>query len=169
MDMAFIPDLAAFKKSFDSLPVSTFEPGETVLAAGSTTGQLFILRQGIVEVVRDGLQIATVSEPGAVFGELSVILDKPHTADVRAVERSEFHVAKASSLLTEDVAALFYVSATLARRLDIANEIIVEIKRDLDSGKRPGVLARALEKLEKLLSPVGANASDFPYYPFPIY
>jgi CRP/FNR family cyclic AMP-dependent transcriptional regulator len=167
--MAFIPDLAAFKKSLDSLPVSTFEPGETVLAAGSTTGQLFILRQGVVEVVRDGLQIATVSEPGAVFGELSVILDKPHTADVRAVERSEFHVAKASSLIAEDVAALLYVSAILARRLDTANEVIVEMKREMESGKRSGMLTKALEKLEKLLSPAGANTPDFPYYPFPIY
>lgn len=168
-DMALVPDLAAFKKSLHSLPVSTFKPGETVLAAGSTTGQLFILRQGVVEVVRDGMQIATVSEPGAVFGELSVILDKPHTADVRAVERSEFHVVKASSLLTEGMAALLYVSAILARRLDTANEVIVEMKRELESGKRPGAIAKALEKLEKLLSPEGANAQDFPYYPFPIY
>ena len=167
--MAFIPDLAAFKKSLDSLPVSTFEPGETVLAGGSTTGQLFILRQGVVEVVRDGLQIATVSEPGAVFGELSVILDKPHTADVRAAERSEFHVAKASSLITEGVAALLYVCAMLARRLDTANEVIVEMKREMESGKRPGMLTKALEKLEKLLGPAGANTPDFPYYPFPIY
>ena len=155
LDMPFIPDLAAFKKSFDSLPISTFEPGETVLAAGSTTGQLFILRKGVVEVVRDGLQIATVSETGAVFGELSLILDKPHTAEVRASERSEFHVAKASSLLTDDVAALLYVSAILARRLDAANEAIVEIKRDLESGNRPGVITKAIEKLEKLLSPAG--------------
>jgi CRP-like cAMP-binding protein len=166
IDMAFIPDLAAFKKSLDSLPVSTFEPGETVLAAGSTTGQLFILRQGVVEVVRNGLQIATVSEPGAVFGELSVILDKPHTADARAVERSEFHVARAASLLTEDVAALLYVSSILARRLDTANEVIVEVKRDLEIGKRPGAITKALEKLEKLLSPAGANTSDFSYYPY---
>jgi CRP-like cAMP-binding protein len=115
------------------------------------------------------MQIATVSEPGAVFGELSVILDKPHTADVRAVERSEFHVVKASSLLTEGMAALLYVSAILARRLDTANEVIVEMKRELESGKRPGAIAKALEKLEKLLSPEGANAQDFPYYPFPIY
>jgi CRP-like cAMP-binding protein len=165
-DMAFIPDLAEFKKSLDSLPVSTFEPGESVLAAGSTTGQLFILRRGVVEVVRDGLQIATVSEPGAVFGELSVILDKPHTADVRAVERSEFHVAKASSLLTKDVAALLYVSAILARRLDTANEVIVEIKRDMETGKRPGAVKKALDKLEKLLSPSGANTPDFSYYPY---
>ena len=93
--------------------------------------------------------------PGAVFGELAVLLDKPHTADVRTIKRSEFHVAKASSLLTGDVAALLYVSAILARRLDAANKVIVEIKRDLESGKRPGVITKAIEKLEKLLSPAG--------------
>jgi CRP/FNR family transcriptional regulator, cyclic AMP receptor protein len=163
--MAFIPDLAAFKKSFASLPVSIFEPGQLVLAAGSTTGQLFILREGQVEVVRDGQQIAKVSEPGAVFGELAVILDKPHTADVRAVARCEFHVAKASSLLSENVAALLYVSAVLAQRLDTANEVIVEIKRDLQSGKRPGAIKKALEKLEKLLTPPGARP-DYYYYPY---
>jgi CRP-like cAMP-binding protein len=163
--MSFIPDLAAFKKSLASLPVSTFEPGQTVLSAGSKTGQLFILRKGHVEVVRDGLQIATVSEPGAVFGELALILDKPHTADVHALERSEFHIAKASSLLGEDVAALLYVSAILARRLDAANEVIVEIKRELEAGKRPGAITKALEKLENLLSPSGANTPDFAYYP----
>jgi CRP/FNR family transcriptional regulator, cyclic AMP receptor protein len=168
--MALIPDPEAFKKSLAALPIAVYEPGETVLEAGSTTGQLFILRNGVVEVVRDGLQIATVSEPGAVFGELSVILDKPHTADVRAVERSEFHVAKASLLLTEDVAALLYVSAILARRLDTANEVIVEMKRDLEPGKRPGAITKALEKLEKLLSPAGANTPDFSYYPYyPIF
>ena len=136
--MALISDLTAFKKSLESLPISSFEPGETVLAAGSTTGQLFILRQGVVEVVRNGLQIATVSEPGAIFGELSIILDKPHTADVRALERSEFHSANASSLLTENVAALVYISAMLARRLDTANEVIIEARREVESGKRPG-------------------------------
>jgi CRP/FNR family transcriptional regulator, cyclic AMP receptor protein len=163
--MAFIPDLVAFKKSLASLPVSTFEAGQTVLTAGSTTGQLFILRQGVVEIVRDGQQIATVSEPGAVFGELAVILDKPHTADVRALERSEFHVVKASSLFAENVAALAYVSATLARRLDAANEALVEIKKELDSTKRPGMIAKALDKLEELLAPTGANAQLFTHHP----
>jgi len=162
--MALIPDPDAFKKSLTSLPVLTFEPGETVLAAGSTTGQLLILRQGVVEVVRDGLQIATVSEPGAVFGELAVILDKPHTADVRALERSEFHVAKASSLLTENVVALLYVSAVLARRLDAANKMIAEIKGDLESGKRPGVIAKAIGKLEELLIPAGTDATLFGHH-----
>jgi CRP/FNR family transcriptional regulator, cyclic AMP receptor protein len=157
MDMATIPDIADFDKSLPSFAAATFEAGQTVLAAGSTTGHLFILRRGVVEVVRDGVQIATVSEPGAVFGELAVILDKPHTAEVRAIERSEFHVAQASSLLTGDMAPLLYVSAILARRLDAADEVIVEIKRELETGKRPGVITKAVEKLEKLLSSTGVS------------
>jgi len=166
--MALIPDPEAFKQSLAALPIAVYEPGETVLEAGSTTGQLFILRNGAVEVIRDGLQIATVSEPGAVFGELSVILDKPHTADVHALKRSEFHVAQASSLLTDNVAALLYVSAVLARRLDAANEVIVEIKGELESGKRPGAISKALDKLAELLSPAGGNNPDFYYY-YPMY
>lgn len=162
--MALIPDAAAFKKSLASLPVKTFEPGEAVLAAGSTTGQLFILRKGVVEIVRDGLQIATVSEPGAVFGELAVILNKPHTADVRALERSELHVAKASALRGDDVAALLYVSTILAQRLDAANELILEIKRELEPGKRPSVIAKALDKLEALLIPKGTDTSLFGHH-----
>jgi hypothetical protein len=32
-----------------------------------------------------------VNAPGSVFGELAVLLDQPHTADVRTLEQSEFY------------------------------------------------------------------------------
>jgi CRP-like cAMP-binding protein len=171
MPTSLIPDLEAFRKSLGALPVLTFEPGQTVLTAGSTTGQLFILRKGAVEVVRDGTQIAKVSEPGALFGELALLLAKPHTADVRALKRSTFHAVNAASLLGGDKAALLYVAAILAQRLDAADGVIVEIKQELDSGKRPGAIARAIKKLEKLLSSSVSNSPDLPYGPFlfPMY
>ncbi|WP_119390586.1 cyclic nucleotide-binding domain-containing protein [Taklimakanibacter lacteus] len=160
--MALITDPATFTKSLADLPIAVYEPGESVLDAGSTTGQLFILRNGTVEVTRDGLGIAKVSEPGAVFGELSVILDRPHSADVRALERSEFHVAEASSLLTDNVTALAYVAAILARRLEAANDAIIEIRREAEADKQPGALTRALDKLGDLL--VGPNPTHLPFY-----
>ena len=88
--MPLVPDAAKIQKSLAMLPVARYDPGETVIAAGATTGKLLLLRQGVVEVVRDGTQIARISEPGSIFGELAILLDKAHTADVRAVERSEF-------------------------------------------------------------------------------
>jgi CRP/FNR family transcriptional regulator, cyclic AMP receptor protein len=53
-----------------------------------------------------------------VFGELSVLLDQPHTADVRALEVSQFHVADAATILRVDPIALLYVATVLAQRLE---------------------------------------------------
>jgi signal-transduction protein with cAMP-binding, CBS, and nucleotidyltransferase domain len=74
--MPLIPDAAAFQTKLAGLPLATFRPGETVLAAGKATGELLVLRRGAVEVVKDGERIAKVSEPGAVFGELAILLDQ---------------------------------------------------------------------------------------------
>src|SRR6516164_7942641 len=81
---SFIPDRAAFQKCLAALPVVTYQVGETVIAEGSRTGRLLILAKGVVAIVKEDTEISKVAEPGAVFGELSVLLDKPHTAEVRA-------------------------------------------------------------------------------------
>jgi CRP-like cAMP-binding protein len=83
---------------FATLPIATYEAGETVLAAGTTTGRLLILRRGAVTIQKEGTEIAEVTEPGAIFGELSALLNQPHTADVRTLESSEFHVGRAELL-----------------------------------------------------------------------
>jgi CRP/FNR family cyclic AMP-dependent transcriptional regulator len=80
MPMPLIPDIAVFQRELAGFPLATYQAGETVLTAASTTGRLLILRQGAVAVVKEGVEIAKVTEPGAVFGELSVLLDQPHTA-----------------------------------------------------------------------------------------
>ena len=56
-----------------------------------------------------------MTEPGAVFGELSALLDQPHTADVRTLENSQFHVASAAAPFMQDPMALIYVAAVLAQ------------------------------------------------------
>src|SRR5215469_9546123 len=93
-----IPDRAIFQKSFAALPVVTYQAGETVIAEGSRTGRLLILSKGAVAIVKGDTEITKVAEPGAVFGELSVLLDQPHTADVRTLETSQFHIANAACL-----------------------------------------------------------------------
>jgi len=105
MPMPLIPNMAIFQRKLAGFPIATYQAGETVLVAASTSGRLLILRKGAVVVLREGVEIATVTEPGAVFGELSVLLDQPHTADVRALETSQFYVADAAALLRVDPVA----------------------------------------------------------------
>src|SRR5215475_4395789 len=105
---------------YSDLPIATYRADELVLAAGSRTGQLLFLKEGVVAVVRQGTQIALVDEPGAVFGEISALLDRPHTADVRALKPSQFYTADAA-LLGRSAAVLFHIAKVLAQRLDRAN------------------------------------------------
>jgi CRP/FNR family transcriptional regulator, cyclic AMP receptor protein len=120
--MPVISTYASF--NYADLPLATYRADEVVLAAGSTTGRLLFLKAGAVAVVRQGTPIAIVDEPGAVFGEISALLDRPHTADVRALKPSQFYIADAD-LLGHSAAALFYVAGVLAQRLDRANQALV--------------------------------------------
>ena len=157
MAMRLIPDMGVFQKKLATLPLATYQAGETALSATSTTGRLLILKEGVVSVVKEGVEIARVAEPGAVFGELSVLLNQPHTADVRAVTASQFHIADAATLLTSDPTALLYVATVLAQRLDSANRSLLELKRQVQAGEPPDVIGRTVEKIERLLGETGAN------------
>jgi CRP-like cAMP-binding protein len=166
--MPLIPDAAVFHKRLATLPLETYQAGETVLATGSRSGRLLILREGSVAIVKDAIEIAKVAEPGAVFGELSALLDQPHTADVRALETSQFHVAEAADLLGQDPVALLYVAEVLARRLDGANRALIELKNQLQAGQPRSVINKTVEKVEEMLGVGGASPvyAGYPYDPY---
>jgi CRP/FNR family transcriptional regulator, cyclic AMP receptor protein len=168
MPTPLLPHIAVFQRKLAGFPIATYQAGETVLAAASTSGRLLILRKGAVAVLKDGVEIATVTEPGAVFGELSVLLDQPHTADVRALETSQFYVADAATLLRVDPVALLYVATVLARRLDDANQALIELRRQVQGGEPRSVTEKTAEKVERLL---GAGGADRVYarYPYNLF
>jgi CRP/FNR family cyclic AMP-dependent transcriptional regulator len=155
--MTLIHDSEVWQKRLAALPLESYDAGETVFTEGTKTGRLLILKSGAVSIVRSGVEIATVSNPGAVFGELSALLDEPHSADVRALEASEFHVADAVAVLGQDPAALLYVAVVLARRMDDANRAFFELKTQLAAGDPPGLIDATLDKIEGLLSAIGTG------------
>jgi CRP/FNR family cyclic AMP-dependent transcriptional regulator len=168
MPTPLIPDMAVFQRKLATLPLVTYRAGETVLSAASKTGRLLILKGGALAVVKEGVEIARVAEPGAVFGELSVLLNQPHTADVHALEASQFHVADAAAMLRVDPIALLYVATVLAQRLDSANRGLLELKRQVQAGEPRSVIGRTVEKIEGVLGATGANLmyAGYPYDPF---
>jgi CRP-like cAMP-binding protein len=149
--MSFIPDNAIVENRLGALPLVTYQAGENVLTAGSRTGRLLILKKGAVAIVKETIEIARVSEPGAVFGELSALLDQPHAADVRALETSQFHVADAAALLLQDPLVLLYVATVLARRLDAANQALIELKSRVQAGQPRSEIGEAIDKVEGVL------------------
>jgi CRP/FNR family transcriptional regulator, cyclic AMP receptor protein len=141
-------DAPAVLRKISSLPMETYGPGDLVLAGGSSTGKLLIMKEGAVEVVRVGMRIAEIADPGAVFGDLAALLDQPHSADVRALAASTFYVADGRTLLRIDPIATLYVAVVLAQRLETVDSLLVEAKRQLARSDEPRHLIR--ETLENI-------------------
>lgn len=167
--MAPIHDAAVWQDKLAALPLERYEAGEVVFAEGTKTGRLLILRSGAVAILKSGTELATVSEAGAVFGELSALLDQPHGADVHTLEASDFYVADATDLL-RDPAALVYVTMVLARRLDVANQGLFELKSQLEAGEPASLIEATVGRIEGLLSAIGvgyvragAGVSGYPF------
>jgi CRP-like cAMP-binding protein len=110
------------QNSIANLPLVTYQAGETVIADGSKSARLLILKKGAVAIVKEDTEIATVTGPGAVFGELSILLDQPNKVDVRALETSQFYVADGDVLLTQNP-IVTHVATVLAHQLDNANDL----------------------------------------------
>ncbi|MGB5182451.1 MAG: cyclic nucleotide-binding domain-containing protein [Xanthobacteraceae bacterium] len=166
--MTVIPDKAAFQNSLAALGVVTYQPGESLIADGSKTGRLLILKKGTVAIEKEGREIAKVSEPGAVFGELSLLLDRPHTADVRVLETSQFHVANAAALVDQNPIAVLYIAKMLAHRLDDANHALLQLKSQLQAGEPHSVVAKTVNKIQGLLAVSGPSLvyAGYPHDPF---
>jgi CRP/FNR family transcriptional regulator, cyclic AMP receptor protein len=137
-------DLESVFERLSGFPIRIFEEGELVLPQGGRTGQLLFLLQGAVDVVKDGWHIARIAKPGAVFGDMAVLRDQPHSADVVAIERSSLFVVSdaASFLRTEPLIAL-YVAVVQSGRLDAANRSVIAARSQLvANGKQdPGIVA----------------------------
>jgi len=111
------------------LPVESVAAGGVLIEEGSESGRLYVLRSGSVTIEKDGVPFARIETPGAVFGEMAVVLRKPATATVRAETDVEVHVADdAEGFLTVNPGAALAVLRTTASRLDGMTQYLVDVK-----------------------------------------
>ena len=102
--------------------------GTLILHEGSTTGHLFVLIEGKLEVVKGETVVASIVEPGAVVGEMSVLLDLPHTATVRAASNSTiYEFSDAGSFLRDQPAVALLIARLLAQRLNVATTYLADV------------------------------------------
>jgi CRP-like cAMP-binding protein len=113
-----------------SADVREFGPGELIIEQGGRTRLLWFLVEGAVEIIKDDVTVATAAQPGAVFGELSVLLECNHTATVRALRPCTFRVvADPSAFLEASPTVCMHICELLARRLDEVNQYLVDLKQ----------------------------------------
>ncbi len=104
--------------------------GALIIREGGSTGHLYVLIDGQLEVAKGDTVVAVISEPGAVLGEMSVLLDQPHSATVRAVSDSKvYEFDDAASFLRDQPAVALLIARMLAQRLNVATTYLADLRQ----------------------------------------
>lgn len=142
--------MAKFPQSLSDLPERALQVDEVLIEEGEPPGPLYFLKRGAMIVTKADVELARVAQPGAVFGEMSYLLQKPTTARVTALQESTVHVAENPGMfLLENPDVLIYVAGTMARRLESVNRYLVDLKNHF-AASRDGN-ATADEVLDSLM------------------
>jgi CRP/FNR family transcriptional regulator, cyclic AMP receptor protein len=105
-------------------------PGDVILHEGGRSGYLYILIEGRVEVVKGDVVVASIDEPGAIFGEMSILLDQVHSAAVRAASPATvYEVDDAARFMRDQPEVALLVAQLLARRLYVATTYLADLRR----------------------------------------
>ncbi len=131
-----------------SRPTRVLEPNETLLVQGEPGGALYVLEDGELLVERDGVPVTTISHRNALVGEMSVLLDKPHSATVRAVGIATVRtIEDAKSHLLADPEMALGLASLVAGRLDATTAVLVQLSREHPGKTEQGFLARILSAI----------------------
>src|SRR5882672_4782308 len=131
------------------LPEMHLAKGDILIEEAVRTDRLYVLKHGAFEVVRNGVRVVVISEPGAFLGEISAVLGSAPIANVVAAQDSTVHVIDDASAYVQTHTELTYaIAQLLGRRLSAVTAYLVDIKRQYaDSNTHLAVMDQVLGNL----------------------
>ena len=130
-------------------PVIVLAHGEVLIEEGSDPAKLYVLISGPLVIEHGGMAFARIDTPGAVFGEMFAVLDRPATATVRAAGEVHLRIVENPiAFLTEHPGAALAVLRTTASRLDGLTHYLIDVKQQFANlGGHLGVVDQILDRL----------------------
>ncbi|MDF1815327.1 MAG: cyclic nucleotide-binding domain-containing protein [Verrucomicrobiales bacterium] len=118
--------------NYSDLPTRSYAKGDVILQEGEKNGEILFLKEGSIEIKLGDSPITTISNPGAMLGEIAVLLDRGHTASAIAMKESEFFVLEnAEKALANHPEINKEISRALARRLARASDSIADLTKQV--------------------------------------
>ena len=124
------------------ITIHEYSDGETIFREGDEGGTAYIIDQGQVTVTKqfEGQEVHLARlGAGEIFGEMSLIEERPHSATVRAVGQTlirEIPREEFSTSLKKDPQAAMSLLKVLFERLREANATILQLQKESPQGCR---------------------------------
>ena len=150
-------------------PVVEVEDGVSILVDGERSAALYVLVSGELEVRRGGRAVVRIAEPGAIVGEIGLLLDQPANADVVAVGGAVVHRIDGSEELFARYPQLMgYMATMLARRLSQVSTYLSDLQEQFAGssatlGLVPTVLRELLDSSATEIDAGSEREPDSPY------
>ena len=148
------------------LPERLAGPGEVLIREGDGGGRLFLLVDGDIAVTRGEVPVARIRTPGAMFGEMALLLGRPASATVTARAPSRLRVAEeGAAFLADHPEVALHVARMLAQRLHDATTYLADLKQQFDDrrehfGMVDRILGSLLNQQPEGAAPPPAAAAD---------
>ena len=135
--------------ALQSLPRVSVAAGHVLITEGQPINGLYFLEDGEVEVVKNGVLVTEIYQPGAPLGEMSWLLGVPPTATVRTTGPSTFvHIADPGVFMRQNPDIALHLAETLARKVDSLAVYLVDIKNQFrDRADHLGIIDEVLDSL----------------------
>ena len=131
------------------LPEVALDAGAVLIPEGGSGGRLYVLVSGEVAVFKGETEVARVATPGAVFGEISALLDMPYSASVVAVGPVRARLSEdAAGFIAANPAVALHTARILAQRLHAATAYLADVKAQFaDQKNHFAMMDRILDQL----------------------
>jgi PAS domain S-box-containing protein len=115
--------------------VTVYERGKYLFLEGDDSQDLYVLISGHVEILKGDKKLDEITEPGALFGELSFLLGAKRTATARAegtVEALRIPKEEITDFLHDFPSVAGEITQFLAQRLDERSQALYGLKELCD-------------------------------------
>lgn len=131
------------------LPEKSFRQGDILMSEGGKDKLIYVLIEGGVDIYKGDILVSSQSDPGAIYGELAVLLNVPHTATVKAAtDCRTYRVEEANEFLRSHPDLSFQLASLLARKLNSITSYLADLKRQFqDRDDHLGMVDEVLESL----------------------
>ena len=130
------------------LPEVDIDSGQEILREGERARGIWILVSGELRVRRGTTVVEWIDQPGAVVGEMAVLLDTAATASVEATEPSRLRYAEDGEAFLTDPSVTHLVAVGLAERLNLVTTYLADLQDQYGDSPETDMVWQILTRLK---------------------